>query len=633
MLQLTNLTLRRGAKELLSGATLAVHSGQKVGIVGANGTGKSSLFALIRGELTADGGEIRLPRDWRVAWMAQEVPALDQSAIDYVLDGDTELRHLEANLREAEASGDGSRLGELHGRLHAIDGYTAHARAARLLHGLGFGPGDEQRAVAAFSGGWRIRLNLARTLMARAELLLLDEPTNHLDLDALLRLQEWLAAYPGTVLLISHDRDFLDGVVGHIAHLEGCDLRLYPGGYSDFETQYAEERAHRQAAYEKQQKEVARIHRFVERFRANAAKARQAQSRLKALERMERVAPAHADDPFEFAFPEPARLPQPLLGLKGVSAGYSADPILSGVSLELYPGDRIGLLGPNGAGKSTLIRLLSGELAPQAGSREANQGLAVGYFAQHQVDHLDAEASPLLHLQRLDPAAKPQTLRDFLGGFGFSGDMALAPVAPLSGGEKARLALALLVYRRPNLLLLDEPTNHLDLEMRRALTLALQEYTGALVAVSHDRHLLRSVTDRLWLVNNGQATAFDGDLEDYRRWLLARDSEAAPATEKAGPAAGEAAGDARERRKEAAARRQQLKPLRDEVRRLEQAMDELNRRKARLDERLADPALYGADQKEHLAELMREQGQVKKELEDTEEAWLAASEELEAATG
>jgi ATP-binding cassette subfamily F protein 3 len=630
MLQITNLTLRRGTKVLLSGANLAVHDGQKVGVVGANGTGKSSLFALIRGELETDAGSVRLPKDWRVAWMAQEVPGLDQRAIDYVLDGDAELRRLEADLAEAEAAGDGNRLGELHGRLHAIDGYTAHARAARLLHGLGFGPGEEERPVATFSGGWRIRLNLARTLMARAELLLLDEPTNHLDLDAVLRLQEWLAAYPGTVLLISHDRDFLDGVVGHIAHLRGGDLRVYNGGYSDFEAQYAEEQAQQQAAFEKQQKEVARIHRFVERFRANAAKARQAQSRLKALERMEKVAPAHGDDPFEFHFPEPTRLPQPLLGLKDVTAGYSDAPILSGVNLELYPGDRLGLLGPNGAGKSTLIRLLSGELVPQAGSRNPNQGLAVGYFAQHQVDHLDPSASPMKHVERLDPAAKPQELRDFLGGFGFAGDMALEPVAPLSGGEKARLALALLVYRRPNLLLLDEPTNHLDLEMRRALTLALQEYTGALVAVSHDRHLLRSVTDRLWLVDNGGVSAFDGDLEDYRRWLLERDPEAAPA---AAAETGGAQPDARQRRKASAERRQQLKPLRDEVKRQEKEMERLQRRKDQLDEQLANPALYGSDQKDELNRLLQEQGQVTKALAEAEEAWLAASEELEAAEG
>ena len=456
MLQLTNLTLRRGAKELLRGANLSVHAGQKVGIVGANGTGKSSLFGLIRGELETDTGSVTTPRDWQVAWMAQEVPGLEQRAIDYVLDGDAELRRLEAELAEAEAAGEGSRLGELHGRLNAIDGYTAHARAARLLNGLGFNPGEEERPVAAFSGGWRIRLNLARTLMARADLLLLDEPTNHLDLDAVLRLQEWLAAYPGTVMLISHDRDFLDAVVGYIAHFRGCDLRLYKGGYSDFEAQYAEEQAQQQAAYEKQQKEIARIQRFVDRFRAQASKARQAQSRLKALERMEQVAPAHGEDPFQFSFLEPARLPQPLLGLKKVSAGYGDEPILSGVNLELYPGDRIGLLGPNGAGKSTLIRLLSGELDPGQGSRDPNQGLAVGYFAQHQVDHLDPAASPMKHLERLDPSAKPQQLRDFLGGFGFSGDLALSPVEPLSGGEKARLALALLVYRRPNLLLLDE---------------------------------------------------------------------------------------------------------------------------------------------------------------------------------
>ncbi|MEF8792691.1 MAG: ATP-binding cassette domain-containing protein [Thiohalorhabdus sp.] len=630
---MTNLTLRRGAKELLHGANLSVHAGQKVGIVGANGTGKSSLFALIRGELETDTGSVTTPRDWQAAWMAQEVPALDQRAIEYVLDGDTELRRLEAELEEAEAAGDGSRLGELHGRLNAIDGYTARARAARLLNGLGFGPGEEERPVAAFSGGWRIRLNLARTLMARADLLLLDEPTNHLDLDAVLRLQDWLAAYPGTILLISHDRDFLDAVAGHIVHFRGGDLRLYKGGYSDFETQYAEEQAQRQAAYEKQQKEIARIQRFVDRFRAQASKARQAQSRLKALERMEQVAPAHGEDPFQFSFLEPTRLPQPLLGLKGVAAGYGKEPILRGVNLELYPGDRLGLLGPNGAGKSTLIRLLSGELEPESGSRNPNQGLAVGYFAQHQVDHLDPTASPMKHLKRLDPAAKPQQLRDFLGGFGFSGDLALSAVEPLSGGEKARLALALLVYRRPNLLLLDEPTNHLDLEMRRALTLALQEYTGAVVAVSHDRHLLRSVTDRLWLVDGGGVNAFDGDLEDYQRWLLARERPPQqgpqPAAEQQ-PASWE---EPRQRRREAAERRQQLQPLKKEIQRLEKELDRLSRRKAGLDQTLADPGLYAEDQKERLASLVEEQGQVKKALEDTEAAWLAASEEWEEAAG
>ncbi|MFA9462018.1 ATP-binding cassette domain-containing protein [Thiohalorhabdus sp. Cl-TMA] len=629
MLELTNTTLRRGTRELLRETSLTIHPGQKVGVVGANGTGKTSLFSLVRGELSPDTGSVSCPGDWRVAWMAQEVPALAQPAIEYVLDGDEELRRTEAALAEAEAAGDGMRMGELHAHLHALEGYTARSRAARLIHGLGFSPEEEHEPVSAFSGGWRMRLNLARTLMARAELLLLDEPTNHLDLDAVLRLQEWLAAHPGTLLLISHDRDFLDAVVDRIVHFQQGTLKLYTGNYSAFEDKYAAERAQQQAAYEKQQKEVARIHRFVERFRANAAKARQAQSRLKALERMEQVSAAHADDPFQFSFPEPERLPNPLLSLKQLSAGYGGDPILRGVGLELHPGDRIGLLGPNGAGKSTLIQVLAGDLAPQNGSREPAQGLTVGYFAQHQVDHLDPQASPFLHLQRLDPAAQPQDLRDFLGGFGFRGDAALEPTAPLSGGEKARLALALLVYRRPNLLLMDEPTNHLDLEMRHALTLALQEFAGALVTVSHDRHLLRSVTDRLWLVDSGRVQAFDGDLNDYRKWLLERTASPGGSEPSAGPEKG--TDSHRERRRAAADRRKELKPLRDEIRKWEKEMDRLTRKKEELEQALANPGLYADENKERLRELLQQQGQVEKELGEAEEAWLEASERLEEA--
>ena len=632
MLKLDNIALRRGPRTLLRGVSLAVHHGQKVGLVGANGTGKSSLFALIRGELDPDSGSVDLPRDWRLAWMAQEVPGLSQPAIEYVLDGDAELRETETALAEAEASGDGARLGELHARLHAIDGYTARARAARLLHGLGFAPGEEESPVARFSGGWRIRLSLARALMARADLLLLDEPTNHLDLDAALRLQEWLAAYPGTLLLISHDRDFLDGVVSHIAHLENADLRLYTGGFSAFEAKYAEERRQRQAAYENQQQEIARIQRFIDRFRATASKARQAQSRLKALERMQEVAPAHGASPFRLSFPEPERLPSLLLGLKGVALGYGDVPVLRGVNLEIRPGDRIALLGPNGAGKSTLIRALAGEIAPGQGTIEPAQHLRVDYFAQHQVDHLDPEASPMDHLARLDPAAKPQELRDFLGGFGFRGEGAESPVAPFSGGEKARLALALLVYRRPNLLLLDEPTNHLDLEMRHALTLALQEFAGALVTVSHDGHLLRSVTDRLWLVADGAVAAFDGDLEDYKRWLLERAQGQGETPETAGDS-GSAGPSARDRRREEAARRRDLKPLRDEVKRLERDMDRLSRRKDELDQALASPDLYAEEGSGRLQELLQEQGRVKRELSEAEEAWLEASERLEEGPG
>ncbi|MFP4560802.1 MAG: ribosomal protection-like ABC-F family protein [Thiohalorhabdus sp.] len=630
MLELANISLRRGPRELLRNVSLSIHPGQKVGVVGANGTGKTSLFSLVRGELEADTGSVSLPRHWRIAWMAQEVPGLPQPAIDYVLDGDEDLRATEAALAEAEAAGDGVRLGELHAHLHAIDGYTARSRAARLLHGLGFSAAEETAPVAAFSGGWRMRLNLARTLMARAELLLLDEPTNHLDLDAVLRLQDWLAAYPGTLLLISHDRDFLDAVVDRVVHFQHGSLKVYPGNYSDFEARYAAEKAQQQAAYEKQQKDVARIQRFVDRFRAQASKARQAQSRIKALERMQQVSAAHAEDPFQFSFPEPARLPTPLLGLKDLRAGYDSDPVLRGISLELHPGDRIGLLGPNGAGKSTLIQVLAGHLRPQSGLRDPAQGLQVGYFAQHQVDHLDPEASPMLHLQRLDPEAQPQNLRDFLGGFGFRGDVALEPTAPLSGGEKARLALALLVYRRPNLLLMDEPTNHLDLEMRHALTLALQEFPGALVTVSHDRHLLRSVTDRLWLVDSGTVEAFDGDLDDYRRWLLERSEGPA---EPAGPAGEAQPTKDRDRRRAAAERRKELKPLRDEIRRWEKEVNRLTRRKAELDQALANPGLYGDGEKERLQDLLQEQGQVEKALTEAEEAWLEASERLEAANG
>ena len=500
MLTLRQLSLQRGGKPLFENVSLTVYPGWKVGVIGANGSGKSSLFALLRDELHPDIGDLDLPPRWTVAHVAQETPALPAPALEFVLDGDAELRQIERDLQAAEVAHDGARQAELHAHFDAIDGYSARARAGKLMSGLGFATDQLERPVAEFSGGWRVRLNLARALMCRSDLLLLDEPTNHLDLDAVLWLEQWLRGYPGTLLLISHDRDVLDNVADHIAHIDQHRITLYPGHYTAFEEQRAARLALQQAAYEKQQREITHLESFIARFRAKATKARQAQSRIKALERMERIAAAHVDSPFEFGFAAPERLPNPLLAVEKVAAGYGERQVLDRVDLVIGPGTRLGLLGPNGAGKSTLIKLLAGMLRPLAGRIEIGQGLAIGYFAQHQLEQLRPDWSALRHLQQLDERASEQELRNFIGGFGFHGDRALDPVAPFSGGEKARLALALLVWQRPNLLLLDEPTNHLDLDMRHALTLALQDYQGALIVVSHDRHLLRTVTDEFLLV-------------------------------------------------------------------------------------------------------------------------------------
>ena len=632
MLGFSNITLRRGPRELLRGLNLTVHAGQKVGLTGANGCGKSSLFALIRGELSPDAGNISLPADIVMAHVAQETPAVTRSAIDYVMDGDRELRRVQDALTTAEQDDDGHRQAELHARLEAIGGYTARSRAARLLHGLGFGPEQTEAPVASFSGGWRMRLNLAQALMCRSDLLLLDEPTNHLDLDAVIWLQDWLAAYRGTLLLISHDRDFLDQVVDHIAHIEQGGLRLYTGNYSAFERRRAERLAQQQAACEKQQREIAHVRRFIERFRAKATRARQAQSRLKTLARMETIAPAHVDSPFHFAFEAPAKLPNPLLQLDAVRAGYGKTAVLEQVSLSLLPGDRIGLLGVNGAGKSTLVKLLAGEMEPLAGRRLPARALRAGYFAQHQLEQLRDDWSPLEHLRRLDPRAGEKALRDFLGGFAFSGDRALEPVGPFSGGERARLVLALLVFQRPNLLLLDEPTNHLDLEMRHALALALQDFEGALVVVSHDRHLLRSTTDELWLVADGGVAPFVGDLDDYRRQVLGRNREtdATPAAGRATP--DHSAAGRKDRKRQEAEQRKRLQPLRKRVLELEREVGALQARKAGLDRELADPALYRQDAAERLQTLLREQAAAGQRLAALEEAWLEASEAYEAAS-
>jgi len=626
MLQFRSLTLRRGSRLLFRDASFQIHPGQKVGITGANGTGKSSLFALLLGELQPDEGELLWPREWVIAHVAQETPSDERPAIEYVLDGNRELRETERALAQAEKAGDGEGQARLHARFEAIGGYQARSRAAQLLSGLGFRPGQETQPVSSFSGGWRMRLNLARALICRSDLLLLDEPTNHLDLDAVIWLEGWLRRYPGTLLLISHDREFLDAVTDHIAHIEQQRLTLYSGNYSAFERIRAERLAHQQAQYQKQQREIAHMHSYVERFRAKATKARQAQSRLKALERMERIAPAHVDSPFHFGFRPPEKLPNPLLRLHRVACGYDGNAIVSGVELSLSPGDRIGLLGPNGAGKSTFIKLLAGKLQPLEGQVETAQDLAIGYFAQHQLDQLHPGHSPLEHLLQIGPELREQEARDYLGSFGFSGDKALEPVAPFSGGEKSRLALALLIWKRPNLLLLDEPTNHLDLEMRQALAVALQDFTGAMIVVSHDRHLLRVSTDELLLVDGGAIREFDGSLDDYPAWLARRNSTAAgkaaePGTDR----------DRRAERRAAARRRQALQPLKKKLQQAEEELETLQQRQADLERQLADNDLYQPENKERLRALLQEKQAVDRDCEAQELAWMEAAEALEEA--
>jgi len=628
MLRFTRLSLRRGPKLLFRDASFQVHAGQRVGVTGANGTGKSSLFELILGELGPDLGEFSRPAEWVVAHVAQEVPADPRPAIEYVLDGDHELRAVEHALADAEAAHDGHRVAELHAQLHTIGGYEARSRAARLLHGLGFAPGEEGRPVAEFSGGWRMRLNLARALMCRSDLLLLDEPTNHLDLEAVIWLEDWLRAYPGTLLLISHDREVLDAVCTHVLHIEREEATLYAGNYADFERVRTERLAGQQAAWLQQQREIAHIQQFVERFRAKATKARQAQSRLKALARMELIAPAHIDSAFHFNFQAPDKAPNPLLRLERVVAGYGHTPVLNNVTLTLSPGDRVGLLGVNGAGKSTLIRLLAGEAEPLSGLRDPARDLSVGYFAQHQLEQLQPEWSPLQHLVAEHPTVPEQTLRDHLGGFGFAGDQALEPVAPFSGGEKARLVLAMVVFRRPNLLLLDEPTNHLDLEMRLALNLALQGFEGAMVLVSHDRALLRATADTLWLVHGGRVAEFPQELDDYPRWLAAQRAERTPSAAAVGD---HTAAARRDRRRTEAEERRRLQPLRQRVEQWEHAVARLASEHAALEQRLADPGLYQEGQKEALKTMLAEKARIVAAVSQAEAAWLEAAAALESA--
>jgi ATP-binding cassette subfamily F protein 3 len=630
MIQLRTMTLARGSRPLLEDVDLQVHDGWRVGVIGANGSGKSSLFALLRGELQPDRGECEVPAGWRIATVVQETPALPAAAIEYVLDGDEQLRAVEHALTRAHESHDGLRIGELHAELEALGGYQARARAAALLAGLGFSNADLDRPVAEFSGGWRMRLNLARALISRADLTLLDEPTNHLDLDAIVWLERWLAEYPGTLLIVSHDREFLDGCVTHIAHLADRQLKLYTGNYSSFEEQRAAQLAIQQAMFSRQQREIARMTRFVERFRAKATKARQAQSRVKALVRMERIAPAHVDAAFDFEFPEPDRAPDPMLSLEDASAGYGKRVVLAGLNLQLRPGMNLGLLGPNGAGKSTLIRLLAGQTEPTTGRRVTGHGLKIGYFAQHQLEQLHPQQSPLQHLAELDRRVREQELRDYLGGFDFRGDMAEAPVDRFSGGEKSRLALALIVRGKPNLLLLDEPTNHLDLEMRHALTRALAGFDGSLVLVSHDRALLKTICDGFLLVADGRAIPFDGDLDDYLSWLAGRRSAESGSADDDEPSGKQQRIQARAAvQEERQARLARRRPLVKESSRLERNIEDTRAELKGIEAELADPALYTAGTTDRIRELTTRQAQLVAGLDAAEERWLEVQIELE----
>ncbi|WP_027965800.1 ABC-F family ATP-binding cassette domain-containing protein [Halomonas halocynthiae] len=636
MIALRQVSLQRGTQALLEDADLTLHAGYSVGIVGPNGAGKSSMFSLLLGNLAPEKGELEMSGGQRIAHMAQEVGTLNRSIHDYVIDGHCALREAESALLQAQQKEDAHREAELHGTIEALDGYTAPARAAQLLVGLGFRQNDLARPLSDFSGGWRMRVNLARTLFMPSDVLLLDEPTNHLDLDALLWLEQWLVRYAGTLLLISHDRDFLDAVCDHIVHFERRQLVLYRGNYSTFERTRAEKLALQQAQAAKQQARRAEIESFVERFRYKATKARQAQSRLKMLERMGDIAVAHADSPFHFSIPCADRISRPLLVLDEADLGYrSADADvrqLQNVSLSLQPGQRIGLLGPNGAGKSTLIKSLTGELPLLAGKRIAGEHLAVGYFAQHQLESLDLSATPFLHVQRLSPRAADADIRQFLGGFGFRGDEVFSEVARFSGGEKARLALALVAWHKPNLLLLDEPTNHLDLEMREALTQALASFDGAVLVVSHDRHLLRATVDEFWKVADHRVEPFDGDLDDYRAWLKARlegerrDARAAKVDNDAPRE------DRKAARRAAAEQREALRPLKRIRDKAEQAMEKTQQALAVVEEALGDSQLYTDEaRKSELNQRLAEQAELASALVDQEHAWLAAEEALEEA--
>jgi ATP-binding cassette subfamily F protein 3 len=636
VIQFKNLSLTRGVKILLQAATFQLHLGHKVGLIGANGAGKSSLFALLRGELQPEMGDLDIPPNWVIAHVAQETPSLHIPALEFTLDGDEELRQVEKALVTAEANHQGEKIAELHHRLTDIEGYSAKARASALLDGLGFSQADLTRPVSDFSGGWRVRLNLARALMCRSDLLLLDEPTNHLDLDAVIWLEGWLREYRGTLLMISHDRDFLDAVIDNVLHIELQTITLYRGGYSDFERQRAEKLALQQAMFEKQQRKVAHLHSYIDRFRVQATKARQAQSRIKALERMEMISAAHIDSQFSFEFRPPLAAPDPLLVLDDVNAGYSENIILNKVELAIRPGERIGLLGKNGAGKSTLIKLLAKELKSLSGKRIEGKDLNIGYFAQHQLEQLRLHESPLQHMLRLDPNTREQEHLNYLGGFDFKGDMARSSIENFSGGEKSRLALALLIWTRPNLLLLDEPTNHLDLEMRHALTLALQDYQGGVILVSHDRALLKASCDNFVLVANGKVEPFDGDLDDYKQWLATQKNSQKSLvnntlhTNNFEPFKASNPNSYAQHKAERQACIVARRPLLKETEHIEKSLEKYQAEKTRLDVRAGESDLYEQQNKVELQVLLKRQAELTSAIDDTEMRWLVLHEQLEA---
>ena len=655
MIRLQQLSLMRGTKSLFEAVDLTLNPGEKIGLIGANGSGKSTLFAMLRDELHPDLGSIDFPRSWRVSHVAQETPALDRPAIEYAIDGDVVLRTLEHELELLEQQGeaaDGNHIGELHSKLADADAYTIRSRAEQLLNGLGFSLAQMDMPVASFSGGWRMRLNLAQALICPSDLLLLDEPTNHLDLDAILWMEEWLKRYPGTLLIISHDRDFLDGVSNVTVHVDERKLKRYSGNYSAFERQRAAHLELIEAALDKQQRKRAHLTSFIERFKAKASKAKQAQSRVKALARMEELAPLRAAAEFSFEFREPERAPNPLLVLEDVDAGYRGSNgeekcIVAGINFSLTPGQRIGLLGVNGAGKSTFIKTIAGDIDPLHGVARFGKGLVIGYFAQHQLEMLRPDDSPLMHLARIAPDVREQELRNFLGRFNFPGEMVKSPIAPFSGGEKSRLALALIVWQRPNLLLLDEPTNHLDLETREALTEALAQFEGTMLLVSHDRHLLRATSDEFVIVADGKMTPFDGDLDDYRDWMMksklaaqnaARNAptsaSASVSTSTASPTAiAPTKIERSDQKKMTAQERQRLaalkKPLTTKLAKLENEMTVVNKELARIEHLITDETIYDATRKDELKSLLEAQVNSKRQLERIESEWLQLNEELE----
>ncbi|ATZ61852.1 ATP-binding cassette domain-containing protein [Acinetobacter bereziniae] len=637
MIQLDQLSIRRGGRILFQKASMQLHPGWKIGLTGVNGAGKSTLFSALLGGIESDSGSLTRPNIWTVAHMAQEIKALDMKAIDFVLSGDEEYWQIQDQLNHPENLSN-DELAHLYSRFEEIHGYTASSKASQLMAGLGFFEHQSELLVSSFSGGWRMRLNLARTLMSRSDLLLLDEPTNHLDLDAILWLEDWLKAYEGTLILISHDRDFLDAITDHILHIENQILTLYTGNYSTFETTRAERLAQQQQAFEKQQEAKAHLQKFIDRFKAKATKARQAQSRIKQLERMQELAPAHVDNPFTFSFREPSKMSSPLLTLEHADIGYGDKLIVTNVNLQITPTSRIGLLGMNGAGKSTLIKSLVGDLALIQGVRKDSELLNIGYFAQHQMDALDGNASPMLQLARIaDPKISEATLRSFLGSFGFSGERMDTPSESFSGGERARLALALIVWLRPNVLILDEPTNHLDLDMRHALTMALQDFEGAVVLVSHERQLIASVCDELILVHAGESKEFDGDLQDYAAWLrqaridMMKNGQkpSAPIQSQVVEKTSISKVDKEAQRKEAARQRELSRPIRKNIEKIESQIGKIQPRLVEIEESLADSVLYEANRKDDLLKLMNEQTELKTKLEQAEEQMLELMMELE----